>query len=395
MTKQVNWAILGGIPTFVDKPIGTSSLAKPDFSLFIEYSKKFIEKGLYSNNGPLCQLLESRLIAYHQSKYCAAVSNGFWGLVLAIDTLKRESKSEIIMPSLTYRRLADVATWSNLTPRFCDVSPETLAISPAEIKKSINKETALILAVHPIINCCEVNEIIEIGRNAGIPVVFDSVESSFETLNGKRVGSFGDAEVFSMHASKLINGAEGGYITSNSKEVIDAIKIRRGFGFSGPDNVQQSNGINAKLNEMHAALALANMDKLTDLINHNKAIYDLYSSLLAKFSGRLTLMKFDESEQSSFKNIVVAVEGKWPLSRNQTVQILNAENILARPYYYPPLHHKSTMLNAKFGSLPYTDQLTHKLFILPSGQMVGTRDVEIVVEVLEAIEDNSHLFQHI
>ena len=395
MKKKSNWAILGGVPSFADKPIGTSSLAKPDFSTFIEYSREFIEKGQYSNNGPLCQLLESRLIGYHQSQYCAAVSNGFWGLVLAIDTLKKKKKSEIIMPSLTYRRLADVATWSNLTPTFCDVSPETLAISPAEIKNSINSETAAILAVHPIINCCEVNKIIEIGKDSNIPVIFDSVESSYETLNGKRVGSFGDAEVFSMHASKLINGAEGGYVTSNSKKVIDSIKIRRGFGFLGPDNVQESDGINAKLNEMHAALALTNMDNLSNLISHNEVIYDLYSSLLDKFSGRLTLMKFDKSEQSSFKNIVVFVEDKWPLNRNQTVQILNAENVLARPYYYPPLHHKLTSLDTKFDSLPYTDQLTQKLFILPSGQMVSTRDVEIVVELLEAIEANSRLFEHI
>ena len=130
----------------------------------------------------------------------------------------------------TYRRLADVATWSNLTPTFCDVSPETLAISPAEIKNSINSETAAILAVHPIINCCEVNEIIEIGKDSNIPVIFDSVESSYETLNGKRVGSFGDAEVFYC-MSKLINGAEGGYVTSNSKKVIDSIKIREDLDF--------------------------------------------------------------------------------------------------------------------------------------------------------------------
>src|SRR5690606_37902732 len=109
-------ALLGGKPLF-DMPRSTSSLVQPDFERFLKYSQTFYEAHQFTNNGPLVQLLEQRLAAFHQASHCVTFCSGFWALVLAIKCLALPKRREIIMPSLTYRRMADVAAWAGLVPR--------------------------------------------------------------------------------------------------------------------------------------------------------------------------------------------------------------------------------------------------------------------------------------
>ena len=121
-----------------------------------------------------------------------------------------KTRSQVLIPSLTYRRLSDAVFGRVKHLNSLIYVLKNLAISPTSIKKAINSKTSLILAVHPIVNTCDVNKIIEISDNYSIPLLFDAVESVHETINRKRVGSFGVGEIFSLHASKLINGIEGG-----------------------------------------------------------------------------------------------------------------------------------------------------------------------------------------
>ena len=147
-----NLAIFGGEKLF-SLPKSTSNLMQPDIDKFLGYSKLFFEQGQYTNNGPNVRLLEKRLAEFHQVKYCVTFSSGLWALALAIRTLALKGKTEIIMPSLTYRRMADIAAWINLKPHFCEVEPESLAMSAATVKPCINERTAIILGAHPIVNC--------------------------------------------------------------------------------------------------------------------------------------------------------------------------------------------------------------------------------------------------
>jgi dTDP-4-amino-4,6-dideoxygalactose transaminase len=382
-------ALFGGKELF-NIPKSTSNLLKPDKDKFLQYSSVFINAKHYTNNGPNVRMLEERLAKLHQTAHCICFSSGFWGLVATLSLVALKDKTEVIMPSLTYRRMAEIASWVKLTPHFCDVDESTLAMSAETVKACINQNTAVILAAHPIVNCCDTKGLAKLTQETGIPLVYDSVESVYETSHGIKVGSFGRAEVFSMHACKLINACGGGYVTTNDATLARSLKSIRTFGYDGIDNIV-THGMNAKLNEMHACMALASLDDLEEQIIRNKNTYYSYKAKLQLIDG-IKLVEFDEAEQSGYKNIVVELLNDWPLTRAETIQLLNAENILARAHYNPPLHHKETQFDCVINELPVTDKLTENFLNLPCGQKVDEDDITMITEYLTFISDNA---QHI
>jgi dTDP-4-amino-4,6-dideoxygalactose transaminase len=216
-----------------------------------------------------------------------------------------------------------------------------------------------------------------------VPLFFDSVESAFETYNGRRVGTFGCAEAFSIHATNLVNGFEGGYIVTDDEELADALKLARNHGFAAEDQVVAV-GMNAKLNEIHAATAMASLDDLPALVERNKERYRAYGELLDGVDG-LLLRRFDESEQTSFKNIVVKVCEDWPLSRDDTLAVLQSEGALARPYYSPALHMHQTRFETRFGALPVAERVSRGYMLLPCGDQMRRDDVAGLVELLRFV----------
>ena len=379
--------ILGGEVLF-STPKSTSNLLQPDIDKFLDYSKVFFEQRQYTNNGPNVKLLEERLAAFHQVKYCVTFSSGFWALVLAIRSLALQGKTEIIMPSLTYRRMTDMAAWLNLKPHFCEVDPNTLAMSAETVIPCINENTAIILGVHPIVNCCEVKELIEIARKNNIPILFDSVESVYESTSSGKIGGFGNAECFSLHACKLFNGFGGGYLTTNDEELALKLGSARSFGFVGVDYVGVEGGMNAKLNEIHAAMSLASLDDVESQVARNRERYHTYKSSLSSVLG-IRLLEFDEAFKTGYKNIVVEILDDWPLSRDETISILNADNVLARPYYYPPLHSKPMEYDYIPANLPVTDKLAKSYLNLPCGQLVSNDEIVEIVELMRFISANA------
>jgi dTDP-4-amino-4,6-dideoxygalactose transaminase len=381
-------AIFGGATLF-EIPKSTSNLLLPDIEKFIGYSRLFFDQRQYTNNGPNVQLLEQRLAAFHQAEYCVTFCSGFWAIALSISALALKGKNEIVIPSLTYRRMADIAAWTNLKPHFCEVEPTTLAMSATTVRPCINENTALILGVHPIVNSLDIDSLTALSRETGIPLLFDSVESVFESTARGKVGSFGNAEIFSLHASKFLNGFEGGYATTNDIGLAKQLSLMRGFGFGGMDNIAISGGMNAKLNEMHAAMALASLDGIDEQVERNRLRYYTYKDLLASIPS-IRLLEFNENYRTGYKNIVVELLDEWPLTRKNTISILNAENILARAYYSPPLHRKSMAYSYVSGELPLTDRLSERFLNLPCGQLVSSNDINNIVEFLAFLSENAN-----
>ena len=188
-----------------------------------------------------------------------------------------------------------------------------------------------------------------------------------------------------MHASKLLNGFEGGYITTNNPELARQLSLLRSYGFEGQDNCVIAGGLNAKLNEMHAAMALANLDELEQLVADNRARYNRYKAELASIPG-IKLLTFEEGCRSGFKNIVVEIQEEWGIGRDETVAILNAENILARAYYSPPLHKKEMRYSHIHCTLHLTDKLAARFMLLPCGDFVTQDDISEIVSVLRFIQ---------
>jgi len=388
-SKLEELAVFGGDCLF-SIPKSTSNLLQPDFEKFMGYSKLFFDQGQYTNNGPNVKLLEQRLANFHQTDYCITFCTGFWAIALTISAIALKGKTEIVMPSLTYRRMADIAAWVNLKPHFCEVEPEMLAMSAATVRPCINENTALILGAHPIVNCCDIDGLVDLANEYNIPLMFDSVESVYETTAGGKVGGFGRAEAFSLHACKLLNGFGGGYITTNDASLAKQLSLMRTFGFGGLDNIVEPLGLNAKLNEMHAAMTLASLDGLEDQVERNRQRYHTYKRLLPEVPG-IRLIEFDERYKAGYKNIVVELLDEWPITRADTISILNAEKILARAYYSPPLHRKPMAFPYVPGDLPVTDKLAERFLNLPCGHLVSNDDITGIVGMLGFISANANL----
>jgi len=380
-------AIFGGARLF-STPKPTSNLVRPDFEKFLGYSKDFFDRHQYTDDGALVRQLEQRLAAFHQTEFCVAFCSGFWALALAISALARPGKSEIVMPSFTYRRMADIAAWAGLKPHFCDVEPETMANSASTVRPCINENTALILGVHPIVNFCDIDGLVDLSREKNIPLLFDSVESVYESSAGRKMGCFGAGEIFSLGASKLVNGFEGGYLTTNDAKLAARLALTRNFGLDEAGNVAVSGGLNAKLNEIHAAMALAGLDDLENQVARNRQRYLTYQRLLAPLKG-IRLLEFDESHRPGYKNIVIEILDNWPLSRADTVSILNAEMILARAYYTPPLHRKRMAYPNVTAELPITDRLAERYVLPPCGHLVSNDDIAEIVGLMSFISANA------
>lgn len=379
MTQRRKFALFGGIPLFAQaKPTG--NLYRPNIEAFLEYSRSMYRSQRYSDDGKLCRQLDSRLAEFHAVRRVVSVAAGFWGHVLAIAALALPGRKEVIAPAFGYRRTDDMIAWAGYVPHFCDIDPDNLAASVHTIKAELNDQTALILAPHPMVNCCEAEDIERLGQTLGIPVVFDSVEAGYRTYANRRIGGFGNAEVFSMHSTKLLNGFEGGYITTNDEQLADRLDDMKRFGFARSGVITNGNALNAKLNEVHAAMALAALDEVDDQIVLNRRKYELYAAGLRRVDG-LELLPHKEAERPDYRLNVVRLGAAWPLSRDETLRLLEAENILARPYY-SPLHHKAVDFLRICPPLPVTEAIHRDFMVLPSGAHVSETDVEQIVDVL-------------
>lgn len=386
MLKQslADLAIFGGAREFEDpKPI--SNLPRPSFETFCEYLEIAYANGQLTGGGELVARLERRLAEFHDVEHCVAFSSGFWALAAVMKTLSREGRSEIVMPSLTYRRMADIAGWAGLKPRFCEVDPATMTNTATCVLPCLNDDTAMIVGVHPINGLADIGGLVELASARGLPLVFDSVESVYECFHGERIGRFGRAEVFSLGASKLLNGFEGGYVTTRSDEVAES--LRQTLLTPTTSLAEGSVKFNAILSEVHAAMALACLDDIDSQVIRNKGRYFAYKSGLRGLRG-VRLLEFDESDRPGYKNIIVEVMPEWPLSRDDTIAVLNAEMILARAYYPQPLHARKMGFPHIPCSLPTTERLATRFALLPCGELVTPADISRICDLLQFLSKN-------
>ena len=375
--------------------LSTSSLYSPNSEVVLNYIKKSYLYKQFTNRGPLVEQLEERLLSFHNTKYCITFCSGFWALVAAIKNVALKNKKYILMPSLTYRRLDDAVFWAGFTPLYCDIDPINLGLDINSIDQKKLKSTALILAVHPLVDCLNAYAISQFSLSISIPLIFDSVESVNEKLPEGKIGEFGKCEIFSLHASKLINGLEGGYITTNDSNLFDQFKKFQNFSLNSNGELTEKYSMNAKLNEGHAAFALASLDELDLLIKHNHLIYQEYLSSERFVSDKLTIRRYSEVNRPSYKIIVAELNKKYIDCRDQLIKILNSIDILSRNYYFPPLHTKrKSIICTKDLKLNNTDLYSKNLLLLPSGWQIKKDQISAIMKLINRIIDDIYSYRN-
>ena len=238
--------------------------------IFFKYAKESFEERHLTNNGPAVKELECQLAEFHGVNNCIAFSDCYTTMYITLHCLARPGKKEVVVPFLSCRQITDIIAWAGLSPCFYDVAPDVFSLYPELARASINENTDLILAVHPIAGLCDIDGLENLAKEYSLPLFFDSVDAFGSTHKGGMLGGFGDCEAFSMPLGEALKNSELGYITTNNDDLAHTLKVARAFGFFGHDNIIML-GHNAKLNELHAALGLAALADIKRRFTENSA----------------------------------------------------------------------------------------------------------------------------
>jgi dTDP-4-amino-4,6-dideoxygalactose transaminase len=275
--------------------------------------------------------------------------------------------------------------WLQIMPVFCDIDPQTHNLDPACVEALITGRTSGILGVHVWGRPCAVEALSRIARRHKLKLLFDAAHAFACSHAGQRIGNFGNAEVFSFHATKFFNTFEGGAVATNDDELAARVRLMRNFGFSGYDNVI-SLGVNGKMNELSAAMGLSGLECLDSFISTNRENYEIYKTLLQPLPG-LKLVTYDQSESCNFQYIVVEIDQRQAgVSRDRLAAILHAENVLARRYFYPGCHRVEpyrSRAREQQGRLENTERLAENVLSLPNGTNVTRREIHTICNIIE------------
>jgi dTDP-4-amino-4,6-dideoxygalactose transaminase len=388
MIKELtDLAIFGGKPIFGEVlHVGRPNIGNRE--KLLARINDMLDRHWLTNRGPFVQEFEQRVAELLGVKHCVAMCNGTVALEIAIRALGM--KDEVIVPSFTFIATAHCLQWQEITPVFCDIEPKTYNINPAEIERLITPRTTGIIGVHLWGTPCDIAGLEKIAKKHNLSLLFDAAHAFNCTYINNTIGRFGDAEVFSFHATKFFNTLEGGAVVTNDDALAKKMRLMKNFGFSGLDNVIYI-GTNGKMNEVSAAMGLTSLDSLDNFININRQNFYAYRTYLADIPG-ITLRTYDESEKNNYQYIILEVESRIAgISRDHLINILHAENIRARRYFYPCCHrmepYRSYYPNAGL-LLPETEKISERVMSLPTGTAVGLDDIKKICEIIRFVVDN-------
>jgi dTDP-4-amino-4,6-dideoxygalactose transaminase len=387
-TNTNELAFFGGTPAFSEfLHVGRPNIG--DRERFLTRVNDMFNRRWLSNDGPFAQELERKIAVLLGVKHCLVMCNATVALEITARALKL--KGEVILPSFTFIATAHSLQWQEITPVFCDIDPLTHNIDPKKIENLITPRTTGILGVHVWGRACEIEKLSVLAHKHDLRLMFDAAHAFGCTHQGRMIGGFGDAEVFSFHATKFFNTFEGGAVTTDDDALAEQIRGMRNFGFAGLDNVI-SIGTNGKMSEVSAAMGLSSLESMGEFIETNHNNYLAYSRGLGGLPG-IRLINYDDKEKNNYQYVVMEIEEKDAgLNRDLLVKILTAENILVRRYFYPGCHqmepYRSYYPNAGLVLLN-TEELTLKTMQLPTGTAVGEKEIILICELIRFIFANA------
>ncbi|HEX9921485.1 MAG TPA: aminotransferase class I/II-fold pyridoxal phosphate-dependent enzyme [Anaerolineae bacterium] len=380
-------AVFGGQPAFSKElSVGCPNIGNRE-RLF-ERINDILESRRLTNRGPYVEQFEAKIAEIVGVRHCIAMCNATVALEIAIRALDLEG--EVIIPSMTFIATAHALQWQRITPIFCDINPETYTLDPARLEAMITPNTTGIIGVHLWGRPCDVEQLADIAARYNLKLLYDTAHAFGCSHKGRMLGSFGEAEVFSFQATKFLNSFEGGAVVTNDDALAEKIRLMQNFGFAGHDNVIYI-GTNGKMSEVSAAMGLTSLESLDEFITINYRNYKQYQQGLADIPG-LKLLTFDETEESNYQYIVLEIDPLLThVSRDQLVNVLAAENVLARRYFYPGCHrlepYRSDQPHAGL-VLPETERLAGQVITLPTGSVIGLDEINKICQIIHLVIDH-------
>ena len=375
-------AIFGGPPAFDNMlHVGRPNIA--DRSRLFSRLDQLLDSRWLTNDGPFVAEFEERLAELLEVKHCIVTCNGTVALEIAIRAAGLNG--EVIVPAFTFIATAHSLQWQQITPVFCDIRPDTYNIDPSSIESLITPKTTGIIGVHLWGEPCAIEEIEEIAERHGLTVLYDAAHAFAVSHRMKMIGNFGRAEIFSFHATKFFNTFEGGAIATNDDGLAERVRLMKNFGFSGYDEVIHI-GTNGKMTEVSAAMGLTGLEDLNTFIEINYRNYKQYVELLSTIPG-IRARVYDENERRNYQYVVFEIdEARSGITRDSLMQVLHAENIKARRYFYPGCHlmepYRSHFPHYRL-VLKNTERVARSVLSLPTGTAVQPDDIGTVCNIVK------------
>jgi dTDP-4-amino-4,6-dideoxygalactose transaminase len=376
----VEFALLGARPLFTEpRHVGRPNIG--DRRELMRRIDGILDRQRFTNNGPLVEEFEQAVAAIAGVRHCVATCNGTVALEIAIQAAGL--RGEVITTPFTFVATAHALKWRGITPVFCDIDPSTHNIDPRQVERLITPRTTGILGVHLWGRPCDVDALSEIAGRRGLSLLFDAAHAFGCELRGRMIGSFGRAEVFSFHATKFVNAFEGGAIVTDDDELAEQARLVRNFGFSDYDQVRTL-GTNGKMSEVAAAMGLTSLESRDRFIAANHRNFAAYGEALDGVPG-ISLMPYDDDDATTRQYVVIAVDDDAGLCRNDLQDVLWAENVLARRYFYPGCHRLEPYRaeqEASGRTLPQTDRLAARVLTLPTGTGITPEDAVTIAGII-------------
>lgn len=373
-------AINGALPAFAEPlHVGSPNIINRD--AFLSKVAEILDNQWLTNNGPMVQQFERRIAAKLGVKHCIAMCNGTIALEIAIRALGLTG--EVIVPSWTFVATAHALYWQGITPVFADIDPATHNLDPDAVRRMITPRTSGIIGVHLWGRAAPVDELQTIADEHGLKLMFDAAHAFGSTYKGQTIGRFGACEVFSFHATKAFNTMEGGAVTTDDDDLAQTMRLMRNFGFMGYDNVIHP-GTNGKMIEVCAAMGLANLDGFEGTAEANRRNHLAYQQAIIGLPG-FTLRDYDATERNSHHYVVVEVDNRCPVRRDEIVATLHAENILARKYFWPGAHRMQPYIDLFPHAglmLSNTIEVADRVIILPNGPSLTPEVIELICAII-------------
>jgi len=345
----------------------------PPIDDYIVYLQGIWERHQLTNNGPLVKELEIRLCEYLGVKHCLLVSSGTIALQLAIKALG--VTGEIITTPFSFVATASAQVWEGCRPVFADIDPASLCLSPARIEEAIRPETEAIIATHIYGNPCDIEAIAAIAARHKLRLIYDASHAfGVKYLQGSLLAQ-GDISTLSFHATKLFYTGEGGAVVCSDDHLAEKVRRLRDFGINGPEAFYDEVGINGKMSELHAALGLAVLPTIPEVISKRKQLCDLYD-LLLKGTG-LSKPACPAGTDYNYSFYPVLFPNEEVLKQAQ--QIMNDAGIFPRRYFYPPLT-RLTYVQSKM--MPVAEDAASRILCLPLYAGLAADKVEYICSLI-------------
>eukprot|EP01037_Dinobryon_pediforme_P017961 gene17961-18196_t len=367
----------------LEKPVLIAEPLLPDLADLVPMLHGIWERRYVTNHGPLHQRLEEELRVHLGAESALLFCNGTIGLMTALKLFDLPPGSEVITTPMTFAATAHSICWNGLTPVFADILPGKLTLDPEAVLKAITPNTSAILGVHVYGTLCDVEAFARIGAERNIRILYDAAHAFGATKGGVPISQFGDASIFSLHATKLFNTLEGGLIATPDAADREKIYYLRNFGIKNEDEVLEI-GINGKMNEVQAAVGLLNLGAVAGEKAKRRALRRRYCEILAGLDGVQTQPDEPDVDNSEQYFPLVIDESVYGRNRDELYEALKARNVFSRKYFHPictdfvPYQHMKIVSTRE---TPYAEIVKKRVLCLPFHSNVGEDALELIAEV--------------